>query len=103
MSIESANAFLDRLETDDEFRSQIEALGQDTEAVRAFAAAQGYDATPDEAREALLDRYGDELSPEMLESISAGVDSTTAIAVGASLGAVATVAVFAALWAAVAI
>ncbi len=93
MSMDSANAFIERVESDEGFAAELEALKSDPAAVRSKVEAAGFDATPDEIREAVLDRYGAELTQEQLDAIAAGADGGE-IALGV-VGGLVTVAVLA--------
>jgi predicted ribosomally synthesized peptide with nif11-like leader len=77
MSMDSAVAFVDRVDSDDAFARELEALRDDPEAVRTKMAEAGFDATPDEVRQAVLDHYGAQLTQEQLDAIAAGADPTT--------------------------
>jgi predicted ribosomally synthesized peptide with nif11-like leader len=79
MSQADAVAFLERVESDEEFAADLESVKQDRDAVRAKVQAAGFDATPDEIREAFVDRYGVELTPKQLDQIAAGSDADTII------------------------
>jgi predicted ribosomally synthesized peptide with nif11-like leader len=74
MSKADAVAFLERAESDEHFASDLESVREDQQAVLARVHAAGFDATPDEIREAFTDRYGAELTPEQLDAIAAGDD-----------------------------
>jgi predicted ribosomally synthesized peptide with nif11-like leader len=80
MSAESAAAFIQRVEDDSDFAAELESLRENPDAVRAKVADAGFDATPDEIKSALLDRYGAELSQEQLDAIAAGTDTETIVA-----------------------
>jgi predicted ribosomally synthesized peptide with nif11-like leader len=69
-----AEAFLDRVESDEDFAKELESLREDPPAVLEKLHAAGFEATPEEIREAFLDRYGAELTPEQLDQIAAGSD-----------------------------
>ena len=69
-----AEAFIERAETDEAFAKELEALSADPYAVIAKIHESGYDATPEEMREAFLERYGAELTPEQLDVVAAGAD-----------------------------
>ena len=73
MSQESANQFLDRLETDEDFATSLAELRDDPAAVQAAIDAAGFDVTQDEIRSAFLDRFGSELTEEQLESVAGGL------------------------------
>ena len=85
MSQADAVAFLERLESDEEFAKELESIRQDPNAVIERMHAAGFDATPDEIREAFLDHYGAELTQEQLDQIAAGAFDT-ATAVGFTFG-----------------
>jgi predicted ribosomally synthesized peptide with nif11-like leader len=76
MSQAQAEAFLDQVESDEDFARELESLREDPPAVLERVHAAGFDATPDEIREAFLDRYGAELTEEQLDAIAAGTDPT---------------------------
>ena len=79
MSQEAAVAFLERVETDEKFANELESLTEDPAAVVEKIRAEGFDVQPDEVRQAFLDRYGAELTPEQMEQIAAGADSGDAV------------------------
>ena len=93
MSMQSAVAFVERVDSDETFATELESLKDDPEAVRAKVIAAGFDATPEEIRQAVLDHYGAELTQEQLDAIAAGADAAT-IAEGV-VGGVVVVAVLA--------
>ena len=66
MSATDADAFLEK------FAAEVEAIKDDQEAVLAKARAAGYDVTRQEVVDALMERYGAELTPEQLDQITAG-------------------------------
>ncbi len=66
MSIESAKAFLERVENDEDFRKELEGKTSVEERIK-FAKAQGFDFTKDEIRE-----LNDSLSDEQLDAVAAG-------------------------------
>ncbi len=101
MSMDSAVAFLERLEADEAFANELKELHGDQAAAHAKVTAAGFDATPEEIRDAVVERYGAELTPEQLDAIAGGLDPNVALGLGVGLGVVATVAVGAALAAAV--
>ena len=88
MSQAAASAFLDRVETDDTFVSDLESVKEDPNAVFEKVKAAGFDATPEEIREQVLDRYGAELTPEQLDQVAAGMDAgdIAGISVGGAIG-----------------
>ncbi len=76
MSVEQAEAFMNRVESDEAFAAELESLKDDQAAVQAAVVAAGFDATPDEIRDAFVDRFGDELTEEQLAAIAGGIDPT---------------------------
>jgi predicted ribosomally synthesized peptide with nif11-like leader len=89
MSVKDAEAFMERAESDRDFAAEIEALGMDQDAVVAKIREAGYDVTPEEMKEAFLDRYGAELTPEQLDAVAAGLSSEAEIGIGVAGGVVA--------------
>lgn len=73
MSAAAAVAFLERAERDEVFAGELEELSADPDAVLARVQSEGFDVTPADVREALLDHYGAELTPEQLDAINAGM------------------------------
>ena len=92
MTEEGAVAFLDRVEDDEGFARELGSLRHDPGAVLETVQAAGFDATPDEIREAFIERYGAELTQEQLDEIAAGTDPGV-IAAAAAGGSVAAVAI----------
>ena len=97
MSQGQAVAFLERVEDDEAFAKELESIKDDPPAVLDKVHAAGFDATPDEIKEAFLERYGAELSQEQLDQIAAGSDpavvggvtaAVTVVWLGASAAAV---------------
>jgi predicted ribosomally synthesized peptide with nif11-like leader len=95
MSQQQAEAFIARVQEDPEFAERLSALKDDPAAAQALVVAEGFDATPDEIREAFLEVFGAELSEEQLAAIAGGTDPYV-IAAGV-VGAVGTVAAAAAV------
>ena len=96
MSVEQAEAFMNRVESDEAFAAELESLKDDQAAVQAAVVAAGFDATPDEIRDAFVDRFGDELTEEQLAAIAGGLDDP-ALIVGITVGVVQVVASAAAI------
>ena len=84
MSSESTSSFLDRLETDEAFAQQIADLREDPAAVQAAIAAAGFEVSPDEIREAFLERYGSTLNEEQLAAVAGGMDGVAIAAISVS-------------------
>jgi len=85
MSADAAVAFLDRVERDDAFATELEKLKEDPTAVLARVRDAGFDVSQVEVREAFLARYSEELNPDQLAQIAAGLDVET-IAAGSAAG-----------------
>lgn len=75
MSQEQAVAFLERLEADEDFARELRAIREDPVAVGERVHEAGFEASPEEIREAFVERYGSELTPEQLDQIAAGADA----------------------------
>jgi predicted ribosomally synthesized peptide with nif11-like leader len=97
MTKAAAAAALDRIETDEAFATRLKD-GGNPEADLAILQGEGFDVTQQDMRDAVLDRYGEELTPEQLEALTAGLDP---VVEGAIVGASTTVVVTAAALAAV--
>lgn len=95
MSQADAVAFLERVESDESFAKQLESAKDNPDAVVDKLRSAGFDASPDEIREAFADRYGIELTQEQLDQIAAGSD--VGAIVGGSLAVVGTLAGLAAI------
>jgi predicted ribosomally synthesized peptide with nif11-like leader len=95
MSQQQAEAFIARVQEDPEFAERLTALKDDPAAAQALVVAEGFDATPDEIREAFLETFGAELSEEQLAAIAGGTDPY--VIAGYTIGAVGTVAAAAAV------
>ncbi len=72
MSQQQADAFIARVQEDPEFAERLSALKDDPAAAHALVVAEGFDATPDEIREAVLETFGAELSEDQLAAIAGG-------------------------------
>ena len=72
MSIQQAEAFVARVQEDPDFADRLTALKADPTAVHALVVAEGFDATPEEIRDAFLEAFGSELSEEQLAAIAGG-------------------------------
>ena len=86
MSQDAATAFLDKVESDEEFAQELAALREDPSAVQSRMRAAGFDAEPEEVRAAFLERYGAELTPEQLDQVAAGADDVAMQAVAGTVG-----------------
>ena len=72
MSVEEAEAFMNRVESDEAFAAELESMRDDQAAVQAAVVAAGFDATTDEIRDAFVDRFGDQLTEEQLAAVAGG-------------------------------
>ena len=72
MSVQQAEAFIAQVQKDPDFADRLAALKDDPKAVQALVAAEGFDATPEEIRDAFLEAFGSELSEEQLAAIAGG-------------------------------
>ena len=72
MSVEQAEAFMNRVESDEAFAAELDSLKDDQAAVQAAVVAAGFDATTDEIRDAFVDRFGDQLTEEQLAAVAGG-------------------------------
>jgi predicted ribosomally synthesized peptide with nif11-like leader len=99
MSAAQAAAFLERVEGDGKLAADLDALKDDPPALLARVRDEGFDADPAEIRAAFVHRYGDQLSPEQLDTLAAGVDAedVALIAGGAVMGGSVAAAVLAAV------
>ena len=77
MSIQQAEAFVARVQEDPDFADRLTALKADPTAVHALVVAEGFDATPEEIRDAFLEAFGSELSEEQLAAIAGGLNDLT--------------------------
>lgn len=73
MSTEQAEAFIARLETDEAFAERLAAIKESPDDVMDLVRSEGYDATPDEIRDAFLEHFGSELDERQLEAIAGGL------------------------------
>jgi predicted ribosomally synthesized peptide with nif11-like leader len=94
MSAEAAEAFLDRVETDETMVNELMSLRGNPAAALATVRAAGFDVSPEELREAILERYGGALTVEQLDLVAAGADAE--LIAGATVGSVLGVAMLAA-------
>jgi predicted ribosomally synthesized peptide with nif11-like leader len=89
MSLEQAEAFLDSVQADEKFAQQLNEHRTNPDTIQTIVREAGFDATPDEIREVLVEKIGSELSEDQLAAIAGGLsqgDQDIAIAVGASVG-----------------
>jgi predicted ribosomally synthesized peptide with nif11-like leader len=73
MTLASAQAVMDRMEVDEDFTNRVKDAGG-PEASIAVLTSEGFDVTPSDMRDAFLDRFGDQLTQEQLDSLAAGAD-----------------------------
>jgi len=87
MSSTSAEAVLDRMEADEGFAERIRDAGGPDASI-ALLAAEGFDVTAAEMRDAVLDRYADTMSPDQLDHLAGGLNKQeqAGLAIGAGAG-----------------
>jgi predicted ribosomally synthesized peptide with nif11-like leader len=102
MTTASAQAAVAKMESDQAFAERVKAAGGPSAAL-SILRSEGFEVEPSEMRDALLDRYGDQLTTEQLDSIAAGSDpaANTAAWAAGGLAITATVAISAGAAAAV--
>ena len=89
MSVQQAEAFIAQVQKDPDFADRLAALKDDPKAVQALVAADGFDATPEEIRDAFVEAFGSELSEEQIAAIVGGTDvDPLLIAFAAPVGAI---------------
>jgi len=92
MTDAAARRFLEQVEYDEVFANELEEIKGHPDAVLRRIRAAGFDVTQAEVRDAFLDRYGAQLSPDQLASLAAGAQEDTAILAVEIAGGVATAA-----------
>ena len=75
MTIEQAEAFVTRLESDSAFSDQLAELKESPEQVMERVRAEGFDATPEEIRDVFLEHFGSELNEDQLAEIAGGLSN----------------------------
>ncbi len=98
MAIDNAQAVLDRMEADPAFAERVKAAGS-PEASLALLHEEGFDVSTGDLRDATLDRYADELTPEQLDAVAGGIDikDVASVMTGAAGGALVCVAIMGAI------
>jgi predicted ribosomally synthesized peptide with nif11-like leader len=91
MSQTDAVAFLEKVETDEQFASELASRSEDPPSVLERIHREGFEVEPEEVREAFMERYGIELTPEQMDQIAAGTDP--GVIAGQVVGGVATLGV----------
>jgi predicted ribosomally synthesized peptide with nif11-like leader len=79
MTSASAQAVIDRMEVDEDFANRVKDAGG-PEASIAILGSEGFDVTPSDMRDAFLDRFGDQLTEEQLETIAGGTETGELVA-----------------------
>ena len=100
MSTTDAVGFLERVESDEPFALELEALKDNPNALYDKVKAAGFDAQPEEIRDAFVERYGAELTPDQLDQVAAGMDDATTMGIAAGTMGGVTLAAMAAVGAA---
>lgn len=90
MTTSDVNAFFDRLGNDTAFAESLAAVRDDRNAVQALIAGAGFTVTPEEVRDAFLDRFGDQLDEAQLAAIAGGITQSQqdAIVAGVTMSAI---------------
>jgi len=89
MSEQEASRFISDLQTVDGMVAEFSKVKGDQKAALALMKSKGYDATPDEVRDALLEYAATALTEEQIAEVAAGLSTgaKAGIAVGAVAGA----------------
>lgn len=82
MPFTSADEFVDHLVNDPALGAEFEAATSEAEVIRILEREQ-VSCTPDEIREAFLERFGSELDEDQLAAVAGGVSGA---AIGAAVG-----------------
>jgi predicted ribosomally synthesized peptide with nif11-like leader len=75
MTLASAQAVIDRMEVDEDFANRVKDAGGPDASI-ALVTSEGFEVTSEDMRDAVIDRFGDQLTQEQLDAIAAGVDMT---------------------------
>jgi predicted ribosomally synthesized peptide with nif11-like leader len=80
----AAQAFIDRVIVDEALQTEMNAATSESQ-VAAILHREGFECSPAEAREAMLERCGEYLNEEQLAAVAGGLtpDQTTGVMVGA--------------------
>ena len=91
MTLDQAEAFINRLQSDDDFAARLEARKDSPEFVLELLQSEGFEATPDEIREVFLQHFGAQLDEEQLAAVAGGLSNEQIgnIVVGVGFGAAA--------------
>lgn len=72
MSEKEANRFLKAVETDESFRETLNGMASNHDAVYAEIKKRGFDCTPEEIKETVMEALGSNISENDLADIAAG-------------------------------
>ena len=72
MAASDAQAVLDRMAADEDFAQRVKEAGGPKASV-ALLRDEGFEVTQQEMRDAVLDRYGADLTPEQRDDVAGGV------------------------------
>jgi predicted ribosomally synthesized peptide with nif11-like leader len=77
MTITAANEAIDRMEADPGFGERVKDAGEreGPGAALAILRSEGFEVTEGEMRDVMLDRFGDQFTPEQLDAVSGGADT----------------------------
>lgn len=82
MPYNDADAFLDHIADDEALQEEFRSATTEDE-IKAILAREQVTCTPDEIRDAFLERFGSELNEEQLSAIAGGMSGAT---IGAAVG-----------------
>jgi predicted ribosomally synthesized peptide with nif11-like leader len=84
MTLASAKAAIDRMETDEAFANRVKDAGGPDESI-ALLTSEGFHVTRGDMHDALLDRFGDQLTQEQLDAIAGGADVEEEMMIGLTI------------------
>jgi hypothetical protein len=100
MTTTGAQSVLDRISVDEAFAEQIKDAGEagGPAAALALQQSEGFEVTAEEMRDAVLDRFGDQLSQVLLDALAGGqYEHLGYVAAGTGMGLIVGVAIAAAV------
>ena len=87
MSQQEAQRFIEDLTANEDLATEFNGIRHDPPAALELVRSKGYDASPDEIREAFLDAFGEQLSEEDLAAIAGGISDGAAAGIGVGAAA----------------
>lgn len=79
MANTNVEELLDRIEADPDLATRMKEAAS-PEAIQEVLRSEGFDVTGEAVRDAALDRWSDQLSPEELDAIAGGMDTGVTLA-----------------------